>query len=345
VREVRIWVVGLGTVGRWLLRALDSGADRLERSYGFRPLVVGAASSSGFVEQADGLDAGVVLDRAEAGAPLEELPGVRSFPTALEGMAEGEADVLLEVTGSPMEDGEPGLSHIAAALERGIPVATSNKWPVALRGVELLRRAREAGTTLRAESTVMSGTPVLSALTEGLAGSEPIGLRGVLNATVNFILTRMAGGESYERALAEAERIGLAERDPSADVDGHDEAAKLMILAGLVFGVQLSPGEVARRGISGIDRDEIEAAVATGGRVRSVATIERDGEAVKARVVPEALAADDPLARIDGTMNAIVHRADPVGEVRLMGPGAGPQLAGQGVFSDLIAIARGGAGR
>jgi homoserine dehydrogenase len=181
---------------------------------------------------------------------------------------------------------------------------------------------------------------VLSALTEGLAGTEPIGLRGVLNATVNFILTRMAGGESYERALAEAERIGLAERDPSADVDGYDEVAKLMILAALVFGVQLSPEEVERRGIAGIGRDEVEPAVAAGGRVRSVATIERSGGGgVIARVAPEAVDADDPLAAIDGVMNAIVHRADPVGEVRLMGPGAGVELAGQGVFSDLIAIA------
>jgi homoserine dehydrogenase len=339
VREVRIWLVGLGTVGRWLLRALDSGAGRLESSYGWRPLVVGVASSQGFVHRAEGLDPREVLERTEAGSAPGELPGSSSWPTALEGMAETEADVLLDVTGSPMEDGEPGLSHIGAALDRGIPVATSNKWPIALRGVELARRAREAGTSLRAESTVMSGTPVLSALTEGLAGTEPVGLRGVLNATVNFILTRMAAGESYEDALAEAERIGLAERDPSADVDGHDETAKLMILAALVFGVQLAPDEVERRGIAGIGLDEVEAAVAAGGRVRSVGTLEREGEGVRARLAPEPLEAGDPLAPIDGTMNAIVHRADPVGEIRLMGPGAGVELAGQGVLSDLISIA------
>jgi len=343
VNEVRIWVVGLGTVGRWLLRALDDNAERLGRSHGFRPVVVGVANSrDGFVHRADGLDLPAVLASASAGRPLAELPGVSVRPSAIEGLDATEADVLVEVTASPMDDGEPGLTHIGAALDRGIPVATSNKWPVALRGVELLERARERGAPFRAESTVMSGTPVLSALTEGLAGTEPVAIRGVLNATVNFILTRMAAGSSYEEALAEAQRIGLAERDPAADVEGFDEAAKLMILAGLVFGVQLEPDQVDRRGIAEMSREEVEAAAADGRRIRSVATIEPGGAGagLSARVAPEALDAEDPLAGAEGATNALIHRAEPVGEVMISGPGAGPELAGQGVLSDLIAIAR-----
>ena len=127
------------------------------------------------------------------------------------------------------------------ALGRGIPVVTSNKWPVALHGVELTELAAKEGTAFRAESTVMSGTPVLSTLTEGLAGATVTAIRGVLSATVNFILSRMAEGDGYDEALAHAQRAGLAERDPAADVDGDDETAKAMILAALVFGRSFGP--------------------------------------------------------------------------------------------------------
>jgi homoserine dehydrogenase len=223
-------------------------------------------------------------------------------------------------------------------------VVTSNKWPVALHGVELAERARRQGLAFRAESTVMSGTPVLSALVDGLAGTVPIALRGVLNATVNFILTRMAAGLSYETALAEAQRAGLAERDPSADVEGHDAVAKVMILSALVFGRQLRREQVSCRGVTGLERAEIDRAASSGARLRHVATLafaEPDGVGeVTARVEPELVGPHDPLASIDGTTNALVFEARPIGEVAIIGPGAGPQLAGQGVFSDVIAIAR-----
>jgi homoserine dehydrogenase len=186
----------------------------------------------------------------------------------------------------------------------------------------------------------MSGTPVLSTLADGLAGTKPIRLRGVLNATANFILTAMESGKSYDEALDEARRTGLAERDASADVDGYDSMAKTMILAGLVFGEQLQPNEVFRRGIAGIDRDEVMAATESDTRVRLVSTLEYSGGRLTARVEPVHLPMADPLARIDGVTNAVVCDAQPVGEVTITGPGAGLAVAGQGALSDLIAIAR-----
>jgi homoserine dehydrogenase len=336
---LRIWVVGLGTVGRWLLRALESQREQLERRYGFTPLVVGVANARhGFVYRAEGLDLLTVLGLAEAGRPLTDHPGVRHWPDALAGLRETEADVLVEVTQSPAADGEPGYAHMREALGRGLPVATSNKWPVALHGVELVGLARAGGVAFRAESTVMSGTPVLGALMQGLAGARPLGVRGSLNATANVVLTEMAAGTSYEAALAAAHEAGLAERDPAADVEGHDTVAKTMILAALVFGVQLRLEQVACRGITDVE-DEAREAAAGGRRVRLVATLEYSGPGeLAARVEPLALPVDDPLANVDGVMNAVVCRADPVGEVTIIGPGAGPALAGQGVLSDLIAI-------
>jgi homoserine dehydrogenase len=342
---MRVWLIGFGTVGRWLATALHSQAERLAARFGVDVSVVGVANArDGFVHNSDGLDLGSLLTLAGEGRSLAEQPGVGHWPTALEGMRATEADLLVEVTASPAPGGEPGISHMRAALGRGVSVVTSNKWPVALHGVELAELARASGIAFRAESTVMSGTPLLSSLTGGLAGAVPVGLRGLLNATVNFILSRMAEGRSYEEALAEAQTAGLAERDPAADVEGHDSVAKVMILSALVFGRQLRPGEVARRGIAGMASSEVDEAASAGMRLKHVATLEfsdADGVGdVTARVEPELVPPDDPLARIEGTTNAVVCRARPVGEVTVAGPGAGPELAGQGVLSDLIAVAR-----
>jgi homoserine dehydrogenase len=345
VKALRIWLVGFGTVGRWLARALDSGAERLADRYGVGVTVVGLANArDGFVYDGNGIDLPSALRLASAGRSIGELPGVSRWPSTIEGLRATEADLLVEVTASPPPDGEPGVAHMREALQRGIPVVTSNKWPVALHGVVLAELARSRAVALRAESTVMSGTPLLGALIDGLAGAVPAGLRGLLNATANFILSRMAEGVPYDEALAEAQAAGLAERDPAADVEGHDAVAKVMILSALVFGRQLRRDQVECRGIDDLTRFETDQAASGGARLKHVATLEfsaPDGKGdVLARVVPELLPADDPLAHVEGTANAVVFRASPVGEVTIAGPGAGPQLAGQGVLSDLIAVAR-----
>jgi len=313
-----VWIVGFGTVGRWVADVLAGGGDELAGRYGLSFSVVGRATrSDGFVA-ADG----------------------SRWDDTLGGMRATEADVLVETAASPV-DGEEGAAHMREALRRGIPVVTSNKWPVARFGTELRELAREKGVPFRAESTVMSGTPVLGPLTEGLAGATPLSLRGVVNATANSILTDMAAGASYEDALVAAQAAGLAEPDPSADVDGHDSVAKTMILSGLVFGRGLEIEEVERRGISEFTPGETRV-LAEGGCVREVTSLEFAEPcgkgAVTARVTPEVIAPDDPLARIDGTMNCVVAQCEPLGEIRIAGPGAGPELAGQGVLSDLIRV-------
>ena len=211
VSPLRIWLVGFGAVGRWLAGALDEQAGRLASRYGCSVRIVGLANArDGFVYDANGLDLGSVRAAASSGRPITEQRAARVWPSAIDGLRATDADLLVEVTASPPVDGEPGLTHMREALGRGIPVVTSNKWPVALHGAELATLARSQGAAFRAESTVMSGTPVLSALTEGLAGTVPVALRGVLNATANVILSKMVDGTSYEDALAEAQRAGLA---------------------------------------------------------------------------------------------------------------------------------------
>lgn len=346
MNSLRIWLVGFGAVGRWLAGVLDAQGGRIASRYGCAITVVGIANArDGFVYDEHGLDLGSVLAAAERGRPITAQRGARAWPGAIEGLRATEADLLVEVTASPPADGEPGLSHMREALQRRIPVVTSNKWPVALRGAELAALARRQGVAFRAESTVMSGTPVLSALAEGMAGAVPAGLRGVLNATANAILSRMADGIPYPDALAEAQRAGLAEPDPAADVEGHDTVAKVMVLSALVFGRQLTREQVSCQGITGVTVEEARQAAAAGGRLRHVATLafaDPDGTgAVTARVRPETVPAGDPLVGIDGATNALVFQATPVGQVTITGPGAGPHLAGQGTLADIITVAQG----
>jgi homoserine dehydrogenase len=345
VSPLRVWLVGFGMVGRWLAGALDARAGQLAVRYGRELTIVGIGNArDGFIYHPDGLGLAAMLAAAAAGRPVTELPGARVWPSAIEGLRATEADLLVEVTASPPADGEPGLAHMLEALQRKIPVVTSNKWPVALHGAELATLARRQQVAFRAESTVMSGTPVLSTLTEGLAGAVPVALRGVLNATANLILSQMADGTSYQDALAAAQRAGLAEADPAADVEGHDSVAKVMILSALVFGRQLRREQVTCQGITGITGRQARQAASAGGRLRHVATLAFSGPGgtgtVTARVQPDAVPAGDLLASIDGVANAVIVQASPVGEITVIGPGAGPQLAGQGVLSDIIAVAR-----
>jgi homoserine dehydrogenase len=338
---MRLCVIGLGTVGRGLLRALESQSDSLAADHGLRPVLVGAGRRDGFVHANGGIEVRRLLDLLADGGSLADLPGADHVSDIDEGLDATGADVLVEVSASPPPDGEPGAGRIRRALDRGTSVVTSNKWPIALRGVELARLARERGVSLRAESTVMSGTPVLSTVLDGLAGARPLGLRGVLNATANFILTRIAAGDSYELALDAAREAGLAERDPADDVEGRDSVAKVMVLAALVLGRQLRVEEVERRGIAELDPAEVARAADAGEAVRLVESIEpsrRGG--LSARVAPERLPAGDPLARVSGATCGLHLRVDPLGEMLVTGPGAGPELAGQGVLSDLIAIGR-----
>lgn len=342
---LRIWLAGFGMVGQWLARALDAQAGRLAVRYGRTLTVAGIGNArDGFIYHPDGLDLASVLAAAAAGRPITGQLGVRVWPSTIEGLRATEADLLVEVTASPPAGGEPGLSHMREALQRKIPVVTSNKWPVALHGAELAALARRQQVAFRAESTVMSGTPVLSTLTEGLAGATPAAVRGILNATANYILSKMANGTSYENALAEAQHAGLAEPDPAADVEGHDTVAKVMILSAMVFGRQLRREQVSCQGITGVTGQQARQAAAAGGRLRHVAALTFSGPdgtgPVTARVQPEAVAGRDPLASIDGVTNALIVQASPVGQITITGPGAGPQLAGQGVLSDIIAVAQ-----
>jgi homoserine dehydrogenase len=253
-------------------------------------------------------------------------------------------DVLAEASNTNPREPEPALSHIRYALGRGTHVITSSKGACAAAALELLALARQHGVQFRMESTVMSGTPVLSTLREGLAGAQVVMLRGILNGTANYILTLMAEGLDYAAALAHAQDQGYAEPDPTDDVEGYDAAAKVQILAAAAFGQAILPDQVFRRGITGIASDTVQKAVRDERRIKLVATLRPQPGVgflpLEARVEPLVLPLADPLSRVDGVMNALSIQTDTVREVTIIGPGAGPEQAGQGMFADLAAVAR-----
>lgn len=344
MKHLRLSIVGFGVVGQGLAELLVSKRKLLLQHYDLDVKVVSIANARhGFLYREDGLHLLTVLELAAQKRPLTEHPGIQHWTNALEGLRATGGDVLAEASWTNLHDAEPGMSHIRAALSQGMHVITANKGPVALAANELLALALQHGVQLRMESTVMAGTPVLSTIREGMAGARVRAIRGILNGTTNYILTAMAAGRSYAEVLKEAQKQGYAEADPTADVEGYDAVAKVLILASVVFGHTLKPDQVIRRGITTVTKEQVQQAVNEGKRVKLVASLQVVSDIgstpLEARVEPVALPVSDPLARVDGVMNAITFQTDTLSDVTVIGPGAGRLQTGQGLLADLIAVA------
>src|SRR5438067_3620241 len=354
MKALRLALLGFGTVGQSLAEALHTRRAWLQQEYGVVvTLISGGTAHHGLIYRSERLDIPALLDLVATRQPLTAHPSVTHWTNVLEGLQATSGDVLAEATGATLRNGEPGVSYIRAALLQGMHVVTSSKGPMALAGLELLSLARAQGVQLRPESTVMSGTHVLSTIREGMSGTRIRALRGILNGTANYILSVLALGQGYAEALAQAQAQGYAEADPTDDVEGDDTVAKTLILAAAVFGRALTPEQVVRRGITMLSREQMQQALGEGQRIKHVASLRllsTDGKEVsresadsgivptllEARVEPLALPLSDPLAHIDGLLNAIDIQTDTPQKVMVIGPGAGRFQAGQGMLADLI---------
>jgi homoserine dehydrogenase len=246
-------------------------------------------------------------------------------------------DLVVEVMGGT----DPAGDLVLAALRAGKPVVTANKELIAARGPELIAAATEAGVPLLFEAAVGGGIPIIRPLSETLAGERVHRVLGIVNGTTNYILTSMTEeGRSYEDALAEAQALGYAEADPTADVSGTDAAAKATILTGLAFGVWVGPSRVHTEGIAGLATADLEFAADLGYAVKLLAVAERIGAGVSARVHPAMVPLDHPLASIRGATNAIFIEGPSVGELLFAGPGAGGEPTATAVLGDVIDAAR-----
>ena len=274
---------------------------------------------------------------------VRDLEKARPFPAelvtddAMSVVTDPDVQLVVEVMGGL----EPALSLVMAALEAGKPVVSANKELIAAEGPRLFRAAADAGVSFLFEAAVGGGIPVIRPLSESLAGEPLTAILGIVNGTTNYILTAMAEeGRPYAEVLAEAQALGFAEADPSADVGGGDAAAKAAILAGLGFGVWVGSDRVYKEGIDGIDVIDIAAARQLGYVVKLLAVAERTDAGVCVRVHPGLVPLSHPLAAIRGANNAVFVEGPAVGELLFSGPGAGGAPTATAVLGDVIAAAR-----
>jgi len=317
---LRIGIAGLGTVGTSVVRMLADKKSELERQCG-RPITTVLVSAR---------------DRTrDRGIDLSQIQWVDD-PVEL--ARSPDIEVFVELIGG---DNGPAMASVKAALESGKHVVTANKALLSKHGVELAQIAEENGLLLNYEAAVAGGIPVIKTLREALAGNQVSRVFGILNGTCNYILTRMeAEGMSFQECLADAQRLGYAEADPTFDIEGHDTAHKLSILTSLAFGCQISAQDIYLEGISNITPADIKAAANLGYRIKLLGVAQRTETGIEQRVHPTMVPTSSVIAQVHGVTNAVAIETDMLGELLLSGPGAGGNATASAVIGDLADIAK-----
>jgi homoserine dehydrogenase len=344
--EHKLALIGCGTVGQGLLQILHDKKDYLRDAFGFEARVVAISDKlKGSLLVPEGIDIPAVLELLGQGKNLaaypKALPGQTESLDPLDMIERTDADIVAEMTYTDIKTGEPATSYIKKALRTGKHVVTSNKGPAALHYREIRELAHQNGLQFRIEGTVMSGTPVFHLAEAGLAGNAILEFKGILNGTTNFILSKMeTEGMDYGPALALAQKLGYAEADPTADVEGFDALAKVVILANVLLGGSLKTTDVPCKGISAITKADVEEAKAQGFRYKLIGHARFDGGVVSASVSPQKLPLSDPLAGVMGAQNALSLQTDLMGKITIQGAGAGKIETGFSILSDILAVHR-----
>ncbi|MCP4427923.1 MAG: homoserine dehydrogenase [Chloroflexi bacterium] len=341
MKRYRLALIGFGNVGQGFAQILHDRGAEFARLYGAEFKIVAVSDLlKGSVYQPDGLDTAVLLNAIQTDGNLNHVPAATRGWDGMETIQNSNADVVVEMSYTDLNTGEPAIHYTRAALELGKHVVTTNKGPIALAYPELAAIAKQNGVEFGAEGTVMSGTPALRVGQELLASAGIWRVQGIFNGTTNYILTQMESGTSYADALADAQERGYAEADPTGDVEGHDAAGKVVILANLLMGASLKMADVKRQGITQISAADIAAAQENGKCWKLIGRIEIVGDQIEASVQPTRIPLSDPLAAVGGATNAITYATDLLGDVTLVGPGAGRVETGYALIGDLLAIHR-----
>ncbi len=320
-KPLRLGVAGVGTVGVGVITMLNAHAERLALRCG-RALEVTAVSARDR-EKRRGVDL----------SPFEWFEDPRDLARSRN------IDLFVELIGGA---GDPAYSAVEAALDAGKHVVTANKALLAHHGVALAERAEAQNVALKFEAAVAGGIPVVKVLRESLLGNETTRVYGILNGTSNYILTRMQHeGQEFEEVLAEAQEAGYAEADPTFDIGGQDAAHKLAILTSLAFGTRIALDSVYVEGIDQIGNDDILSADRLGYRIKLLGVAMKTDSGIEQRVHPTMVPKHTAIAEVDGVTNAITIEGDFVGDIMLVGEGAGAGPTASAVVSDICDIARG----
>ncbi len=340
IKTVRYFIAGLGAIGRRFVGLTQSQGALLAGRYGLRLLAVGAADSSGAALDSAGLDPGRIVALKEAGQGVATYPGTgRPHMPVDAALAQSQIDLLVEATPTNLRDAQPGLGCIRAALSRGVPVVTASKGPLVLAYQELASLAQQMGARLAFSGAVAGGLPTINLGRRDLAGATVQRVEGIFNSTTNYILTTMAEeGLHFSAALAEAQRRGVAEADPSLDVDGLDAAAKLLIVANSVLAQPTALADIAVEGIRGISTERL-AEVGRQGRVlKLLALAERVGDVYRLSVRPTALERSHPLAQLRPWEMGVRYTTDTMGVIYSVIDEPDPLPTAAAVLRDVIDV-------
>jgi len=321
VAPLKVGIAGLGNVGTEVVRLIEEQGRSLSLRSGRAVRVVAVTARSKVKKRGVDLRG---IEWARSPLALATQPGI---------------DCLVELMGGA---GDPALSAIEAALKAGKSVVTANKALIAKHGLRLARAAEQHGGALNFEAAVGAAIPVIKTLREGLAGTTLNRVYGILNGTCNYILTRMEQeGLSFAECLKDAQRLGYAEANPSFDVDGHDTAQKLAILASLAFGTKVSQSAVYVEGISSITPEDLRAAEELGYRVKLLGVAVRTAKGIEQRVHPTMVPKTSSIAQVMGVTNAVTIDGEGIPPITLVGPGAGGAATASAVVADIADVARG----
>ena len=341
MQPYRLALIGFGNVGQGLAQILRDRQGILADQFGIEVIITAVCDSNkGTAFHPEGLSPKDLLASIQNGGDLDKVAADHPGWDAIETIENSGADVIVEMSYTNLQSGEPATSHIQKALELGKHVITTNKGPVALHYERLARIAAEHKVDLGVEGTVMSGTPALHLGSQYLKAAGIQMIEGIFNGTTNYILTEMAQGGSYAESLARAQELGFAEADPTGDVEGYDAAGKVVILANLLMDYPLQMRDVKRQGITHLTPGDIGDARSRGETWKLVGSVNRTGEGITASVAPVPLPNHHPLARVSGVTNAILYTTELLGEVTLIGAGAGRLETGYALLTDLLAIHR-----
>jgi homoserine dehydrogenase len=341
MRSYRLALIGFGNVGQGFAQILRDQGPELVRQFEIDLKIVAVSDPlKGSAYDPEGFAPAALLDAVQAGRSLETLTATSHGWDAERTIASCNADAIIELSYTDLKTGEPAASHIRQALERGMHAVTTNKGPIALHYPELSALAHRKGVQIGIEGTVMSGTPTLRLGVDLLGAAGISRVQGIVNGTTNYILTQMESGAPYTEALAEAQAQGYAEADPTSDVEGFDAAGKTVILANVLMGTAITMKDVDRQGITQLTPADIASAKAEGQRWKLIASVEKTTDGVKASVRPTRLLLTHPLASVSGPTNAVTFTTALLGDVTMIGPGAGRLVTGYAILCDLLAIAR-----
>ncbi len=332
----RLAVIGLGNVGHALVGLLRERGDQVREEYGLDLRITGVASRSlGLVTDADGLDLADLDDgRVPAGEPYD-VDGIGTW------LERARADVLIELSPVDLVAGEPAVGFLRTALERGIHGVTANKGPIVHAFRELTDLAEHRGVRFRFESATADCLPVYSLYRESLPLERPTRVRGLLNGTTSVILEAIEAGATFAEGVAEAQRRGIAEADPSLDVDGLDAAVKVVAIANVLMGADLRLADLEVTGIRDLDEDDVRTAAGEGTPIRLVALVESVDGQVSGRVAPARLQRDDPFAGLGSMALGLHFEGDLMPGLTVIGHDLTPRSTAYGVLADVVSVLRG----